>query len=188
MDGFAVLALQMLPLLALTAVIFAAFGWSWKSKSAAQERLILQARVDEEMQRANVAEQLAAASKSSEETDATETIKTTRAVEILEAELKESQARQLNLEKELLRQRDERRAIEEKWRQQEVELPSPDDLTVIRGIGPVLAKKLEAAGIRTLRQIGEWTAADIEKWDSELSLRGRVTRDKWVAQAKQRTP
>lgn len=59
-----------------------------------------------------------------------------------------------------------------------------DKLTDIDGIGPVIEKKLIAAGISTFKQIAEWTAADITKFDEELSFKGRIEREEWVKQAK----
>lgn len=59
-----------------------------------------------------------------------------------------------------------------------------DDLTKLTGVGPAFAKKLNAAGITSFEQIAGWKKADIEKYDEELSLGGRIERDDWVAQAK----
>ena len=59
-----------------------------------------------------------------------------------------------------------------------------DDLTEIDGIGPVIEKKLAAAGVTTFKQIAEWEKADIEKFDEELSFKGRIEREEWVKQAK----
>lgn len=59
-----------------------------------------------------------------------------------------------------------------------------DDVTLIGGVGPALAKKLTAAGITSLTQIAGWSAEDVAKYDAELELRGRAERDEWVQQAK----
>ena len=59
-----------------------------------------------------------------------------------------------------------------------------DDVTLISGVGPTLGKKLTAAGITSLTQIAAWTDADLAKYDEELALHGRATRDEWVQQAK----
>ncbi len=59
-----------------------------------------------------------------------------------------------------------------------------DDLTKLTGVGPAFAKKLHAAGIISFEQIAGWKKADIEKYDEELTLGGRIERDDWVAQAK----
>ena len=58
-----------------------------------------------------------------------------------------------------------------------------DKLTDINGIGPVIEKKLITAGVTTFKQIAEWTAADIEKFDEKLSFKGRIDREEWVKQA-----
>ena len=60
-----------------------------------------------------------------------------------------------------------------------------DDIELIAGIGPTLKKKLVAAGVTSWKQIAAWTEADLEKWDAELALRGRATREEWVEQAKE---
>ncbi|CAN1547095.1 50S ribosomal protein L21/unknown domain fusion protein [Rhabdaerophilaceae bacterium] len=59
------------------------------------------------------------------------------------------------------------------------------NLSLIAGIGPTIEKKLRAAGILTWSQIAAWTETDIEKWNEELALRGRATREEWVEQAKE---
>jgi large subunit ribosomal protein L21 len=59
-----------------------------------------------------------------------------------------------------------------------------DDVKLIGGIGPALEKKLAAEDITSLKQIAELTAADVERLDSELALKGRIERDEWVQQAK----
>lgn len=60
-----------------------------------------------------------------------------------------------------------------------------DDLKQIEGIGPALEKLCHELGIFHFDQIAQWGAAEIAWMDSNLKgFRGRVTRDKWVAQAK----
>ncbi|MDZ5451617.1 MULTISPECIES: 50S ribosomal protein L21 [Labrys] len=59
------------------------------------------------------------------------------------------------------------------------------NLSLISGVGPTIEKKLRAAGISSWNDIAAWTDADIAKWDEELSLRGRATREEWVEQAKE---
>ena len=48
-----------------------------------------------------------------------------------------------------------------------------------------LFNRLVAAGITSWNEIAAWTEADIAKWDEELKLRGRATREEWVVQAKE---
>jgi large subunit ribosomal protein L21 len=59
-----------------------------------------------------------------------------------------------------------------------------DDITLIGGIGAALEKKLNAAGVTSLNDIAGWSDDDVARYDAELSLRGRITRDEWIAQAK----
>jgi NADH-quinone oxidoreductase subunit E len=60
-----------------------------------------------------------------------------------------------------------------------------DDLKVIEGIGPAMEKLLNEGGIFHIDQIAAWGPAEVEWMDGNLKgFKGRVTRDKWVAQAK----
>jgi large subunit ribosomal protein L21 len=59
------------------------------------------------------------------------------------------------------------------------------NLSLISGIGPTIEKKLRAAGIVSWNEIAAWTDEDVAKWDEELALRGRATREEWVTQAKE---
>lgn len=59
------------------------------------------------------------------------------------------------------------------------------NLSLISGVGPTIEKKLRAAGITTWSQIAAWDDAAVAKWDEELALRGRATREEWVVQAKE---
>jgi NADH-quinone oxidoreductase subunit E len=70
-------------------------------------------------------------------------------------------------------------------------LPAPrggvaDDLTRIRGIGPKLEALLNGEGIWHFDQIAGWKARDIAYIDSRIpGFHGRITRDGWVAQARE---
>jgi predicted flap endonuclease-1-like 5' DNA nuclease len=59
-----------------------------------------------------------------------------------------------------------------------------DDLKKIGGVGPALERKLNALGITRFDQIAAFTDEDVEKVDTALNYKGRVTRDDWVGQAK----
>jgi NADH-quinone oxidoreductase subunit E len=62
---------------------------------------------------------------------------------------------------------------------------SADNLKEIEGIGPVLEKLCHDLGFFHFDQIASWTEGDIAWMDQNLKgFRGRVTRDKWVPQAK----
>jgi NADH-quinone oxidoreductase subunit E len=61
----------------------------------------------------------------------------------------------------------------------------PDDLKIIKGIGPKLEILCHSLGFYHFDQIANWTAAEIAWVDDNLEgFKGRVTRDAWVAQAK----
>jgi large subunit ribosomal protein L21 len=59
------------------------------------------------------------------------------------------------------------------------------NLSLISGIGPTIEKKLRAAGIQSWNEIAAWSQDDLAKWDEQLALRGRATREEWVEQAKE---
>ena len=59
----------------------------------------------------------------------------------------------------------------------------PDDLTRIKGVGPGLLKKLNDNGVYHFWQIKEWGPAEIAFMDDQLSFKGRIERDEWIAQA-----
>jgi len=61
----------------------------------------------------------------------------------------------------------------------------PDDLKLIKGIGPKFEKDLNGKGIYYFRQIGAWKAADVKMVEGVIdSFPGRIGRDEWVRQAK----
>jgi len=59
-----------------------------------------------------------------------------------------------------------------------------DDLLKIKGIGPKIAALLNALGITAYAQIAAWTPADIALIEDKIEFRGRVTREKWIEQAR----
>jgi predicted flap endonuclease-1-like 5' DNA nuclease len=64
-------------------------------------------------------------------------------------------------------------------------LEREDDLTRIKGIKSVLRDQLHAFGIRSFRQIAEWTDTDVEAFSQLLSFKDRARRDQWVRQARE---
>ena len=61
----------------------------------------------------------------------------------------------------------------------------PDDLKVIKGIGPKFEGDLNGKGIYYYRQIANWSAADVKMVEGIIdSIPGRIKRDEWVKQAK----
>lgn len=62
---------------------------------------------------------------------------------------------------------------------------APDDLKLIKGIGPKFEKDLNGKGIYYFRQIAAWKKKDVEMVDGVIdSFPGRIERDEWVNQAK----
>ena len=62
----------------------------------------------------------------------------------------------------------------------------PDDLKMIKGVGPKLEKMLHSLGFFHFDQIAGWTADEVAWVDENLEgFKGRVSRDDWVEQAKQ---
>jgi len=60
---------------------------------------------------------------------------------------------------------------------------APDDLKLIKGVGPVLEKKLNDFGVTKFAQVAAFSRDDIEKLDEALSFKGRIDRDEWLSQA-----
>lgn len=60
-----------------------------------------------------------------------------------------------------------------------------DDLKEIEGIGPALEKLVNSLGFYHFDQIASWSDADVALIDAEMDrFKGRIARDKWVAQAR----
>lgn len=60
-----------------------------------------------------------------------------------------------------------------------------DDLKEIEGIGPAMEKLVNGMGFYHFDQIASWSEADVALVDAEMkTFKGRITRDKWVSQAK----
>lgn len=60
-----------------------------------------------------------------------------------------------------------------------------DDLKEIEGIGPALEKLCNELGFYHFDQIANWSAADVDWVDANMkTFKGRVVRDKWIAQCK----
>ncbi len=61
----------------------------------------------------------------------------------------------------------------------------PDNLRLIKGVGPKLNTLLNSLGITRFDQIANWKEAEIVEVDRYLdSFSGRITRDAWIDQAK----
>lgn len=60
-----------------------------------------------------------------------------------------------------------------------------DDLKEIEGIGPAMEKLVNELGFYHFSQIASWSDADVAWVDANMkNFKGRIVRDKWVAQAK----
>jgi predicted flap endonuclease-1-like 5' DNA nuclease len=60
----------------------------------------------------------------------------------------------------------------------------PDNLLLLKGVGPKLVALLNSLGVTRFDQIAGWTAADIAAMDEKLgNFKGRAVRDQWVEQA-----
>ncbi len=61
----------------------------------------------------------------------------------------------------------------------------PDNLELLKGIGPKLNGLLKSLGVTSFEQVANWTATDIADIDAKLgAFAGRIQRDNWVDQAK----
>ena len=61
-----------------------------------------------------------------------------------------------------------------------------DDLKQLSGVGPALEKKLHAAGVKSFEQIAAWSAEDVEAINEKISSKGRVEKEGWIDQAKEK--
>jgi predicted flap endonuclease-1-like 5' DNA nuclease len=59
-----------------------------------------------------------------------------------------------------------------------------DDLTALTGVGPKLAAALAERGVTRFAELAAWSEHEARAFDDELSLKGRVLREEWVAQAR----
>jgi predicted flap endonuclease-1-like 5' DNA nuclease len=60
-----------------------------------------------------------------------------------------------------------------------------DDLKEIEGIGPAMEKLVNELGFYHFAQLADWSDDDVEWVDANMkTFKGRIVRDKWVAQAK----
>ncbi len=67
----------------------------------------------------------------------------------------------------------------------EVLTERPDELTLLRGVGPRVADALVARGVTTFAQLAAWTDAEMAAFDTELKLLGRSKRYDFLSQARQ---
>lgn len=61
----------------------------------------------------------------------------------------------------------------------------PDDLKLIKGVGPKMETMLNSMGFYHYDQIAEWSASELAWVDDNLEgFKGRASRDEWIPQAK----
>jgi predicted flap endonuclease-1-like 5' DNA nuclease len=61
----------------------------------------------------------------------------------------------------------------------------PDNLELLKGVGPKLNDLLKSMGVTSFEQVANWKPSDIREIDSKLgNFAGRIGRDNWVDQAK----
>lgn len=60
-----------------------------------------------------------------------------------------------------------------------------EDVSLIDGIGPKIAKQLAGVGIISLTHIAGLSTAELAAIDAKLALKGRSAREEWIAQAKE---
>ena len=61
----------------------------------------------------------------------------------------------------------------------------PDNLELLKGVGPKLNTLLKSLGVTSFEQVANWSAADVREIDARLgTFAGRISRDNWVDQAK----
>ncbi|CDX32014.1 NADH dehydogenase-like protein [Mesorhizobium sp. SOD10] len=59
-----------------------------------------------------------------------------------------------------------------------------DNLRRLIGVGPVNERLLKGLGVTTYAQIAAWTEADVKRVEEVLNFDGRISREKWIEQAK----
>ena len=72
-----------------------------------------------------------------------------------------------------------------KFQRLEAAVGTADDLELISGIGPGIAKKLHGIGIYHFWQVIAMTQDDIDGVEHEVGFKGRATRDHWKDQAQE---
>lgn len=62
--------------------------------------------------------------------------------------------------------------------------PTTDDLTKIKGITEILAKRLHDLGVHTFHQMASWDESHVREFSNQLAFKDRITREGWVDQAR----
>ncbi|MCB1208515.1 MAG: hypothetical protein KDK97_04260 [Verrucomicrobiales bacterium] len=98
--------------------------------------------------------------------------------------LREAEQRLAGLDGDLTALENQDRALRHTLNLLSVAEGDEDDLTKIKGVKAVLNKKLHAFGVRTYRQIAEWSEEDVAAFSELLAFKNRIKRDKWQEQAR----
>jgi predicted flap endonuclease-1-like 5' DNA nuclease len=64
--------------------------------------------------------------------------------------------------------------------------PQTDDLTEIKGIGPAIAERLNALGVRTFAELAAANPEELAEWIGRRPVTADRVRD-WIAEAKKRS-
>ena len=60
-----------------------------------------------------------------------------------------------------------------------------DTLTLLKGLGPKAAARLQQIGVTRFDQIAAWDDTDVSAIDAQMGVfQGRIVRDRWVEQAR----
>ena len=61
----------------------------------------------------------------------------------------------------------------------------PNNLELLKGVGPKLNTLLKTLGVTSFEQVANWSAADVADIDAKLgTFAGRISRDNWIDQSK----
>jgi predicted flap endonuclease-1-like 5' DNA nuclease len=103
----------------------------------------------------------------------------------LEAQLRECGVKRAQLQARLLASTQPPAPFSGTPPRQFTELPAViDDLKHIYGVGPRLEKTLQKLGIYLFKQVAQWSEADIDYFDAQLTqFHGRIRREGWVRSA-----
>jgi predicted flap endonuclease-1-like 5' DNA nuclease len=63
--------------------------------------------------------------------------------------------------------------------------PRKDDLKLVKGIGPVLERRLHELGVRSFADLAALTPARVKEIDEAIEFPGRIERERWIEQAKE---
>lgn len=61
----------------------------------------------------------------------------------------------------------------------------PDDLKLIKGIGPVLERRLHELGVKSFADLVALTPERVKEIDEAIEFPGRIERERWIEQAKE---